>query len=169
MIRIILLSSAAALSLAACGGDTAKPQSASAKPVAKPAAKPATTTAASKPTPSKPVASKPAPKSAGSKPSLPPPRQPGTISLEQRESSGTAGNLLGRSEKSLISQYGQPRLNVREGAGIKLQYVTTKCVVDIYLYPSAAGKEPGVIHIDARDDEGRDQDRDMCVQQLSRR
>jgi hypothetical protein len=42
-------------------------------------------------------------------------------------------------------------------------------VVDIYLYPPSSGKEPGVIHIDARDDEGRDLDRDMCVQQLSRR
>jgi hypothetical protein len=50
-----------------------------------------------------------------------------------------------------------------------MQYVSAKCVVDIYLYPPAAGKEASVIHIDARDDAGRDLDRDACVQQLSRK
>ncbi len=168
---IYVLTASALFTLSACGGQSGKPQSASATPAAKPMAKPVAKPAA-KPT-TKPKTSLPAPRSAsgstGAKPTLPAPRQPGTISFERRVSGGVAGDMLGRTEKSLRAQYGDPRLDISEGDGRKLQYVTKKCVVDIYLYPPAAGKDAQVVHIDARDDAGRDLDRDGCIQQLSRK
>ncbi len=165
----IIFIAIALFTLTACGGKSTKPQSASAKPVAKPTAKakPAAVPA------TKPVAktkpSLPAPRSAGTRPTLPAPKVPGTISFERRISGGVAGDMLGRTEKSLRAQYGDPRLDIREGEGRKMQYLTKKCVVDIYLFPPSAGKEAQVVHIDARDDAGRDLDRDGCVQQLSRK
>jgi hypothetical protein len=125
------------------------------------------------------VKSKPIPKGgtkdkktgAGSKPTGPAPRQPGTISLERKAGPGgsSAASLLGKTEKMMRSQFGEPRLDVREGAAVKLQYTNDVCVADIYLFPPAEGKEAVVIHLDARDTLGADADRDTCVSALLRR
>ena len=166
----------AMFALSACGGQSVKPQSASTKPATKPATKAAA--AVTKPV-AKSKSSLPAPgtgKAAATitrpvmpAPKGPSPKVPGTISFERRISGGVAGDMLGRNEKSLRAQFGEPRLNIVEGDGRKMQYVTAKCVVDIYLFPPAAGKEAAVVHIDARDDAGRDMDRDSCVLQLTRK
>jgi hypothetical protein len=43
------------------------------------------------------------------------------------------------------------------------------CVLDAYLYPPAAGKEPVVTWIDARRPTGEDFDRASCIAALTRR
>ena len=77
--------------------------------------------------------------------------------------------VLGRDARTLIGQFGQPDLDVREGTARKLQFATAACVLDAYLYPRAGGGEPVVTHIDARLPDGRDIDRASCIAALTRR
>jgi hypothetical protein len=83
----------------------------------------------------------------------------------------TAGleTVMGQSARGLVALFGAPDLDVREGAGRKLQFLGPICVLDTYLYPPRAGAEPVVTHIDARLPDGRDMDRSSCVAALSRR
>jgi hypothetical protein len=78
-------------------------------------------------------------------------------------------NVLGRDAGTLIGQFGQPDLDVREGSARKLQFAGPVCVLDAYLYPRAGGGEPVVTHVDARLPDGRDIDRASCIAALSRR
>ena len=77
--------------------------------------------------------------------------------------------VMGRTAGMLASQFGKADLDVREGTARKLQFVGPACVLDAYLYPSAAGGEAIVTHIDARLPDGRDMDRASCVAALTRR
>jgi len=75
--------------------------------------------------------------------------------------------VMGRNAAALISRFGSPELDVREGSARKLQFANRVCVLDAYLYPRAGGGEPVVTHIDARFPDGRDMDRASCVASLS--
>jgi hypothetical protein len=79
----------------------------------------------------------------------------------------TAGleRVLGHDAKSLVALFGEPELDVREGAGRKLQFVGPICVLDTYLYPKGQ-HEPVVTYVDARQPDGRDIDRASCVAAL---
>jgi hypothetical protein len=66
----------------------------------------------------------------------------------------------------VVGQFGKPVLDVREGTARKLQFIGPACILDTYLYPPAAGGEPIVTHIDARQRDGRDMDRASCVAAL---
>ena len=46
--------------------------------------------------------------------------------------------------------FGTPRLDIVEGDARKLQFSGGACVLDVYLYPPAAGREPETTYIDAR-------------------
>lgn len=101
----------------------------------------------------------PTPPSATS--SVPPPRPYAATGLEA---------VLGASAQALVAQFGEPDLDVREGAARKLQFLGPACVLDTYLYPPRRGRgEPVVTHIDARLPDGREMDRSSCVAALSRR
>lgn len=81
---------------------------------------------------------------------------------------GVAG-VIGATDGELIRQFGQPRLDVWEGDARKLQYAGAACVLDIYLYPAAAGREPQATFVDARRaSDGQEVDRAACIAALRR-
>lgn len=77
--------------------------------------------------------------------------------------------VMGRDVRALISQFGTPNQDVREEGARKLQYASSVCVLDAYLYPPGAGREPVVTHVDARLPTGEDIDRASCIAALIRR
>jgi hypothetical protein len=93
-------------------------------------------------------------------PSAGAPERPQSYSVTGLES------VIGRTARTLETQFGRPTLDIREGTARKLQYSSAVCVLDAYLYPPAAGGEPIVTHVDARLPDGRDIDRASCAQAL---
>ena len=70
---------------------------------------------------------------------------------------------------SLTRQFGNPRLDVREGDMRKLQFGSEACVLDVFLYPLRNGAEPVATHVEARRaSDGQDVDRAACVNALRR-
>lgn len=77
--------------------------------------------------------------------------------------------VMGQDARALQILFGVPDLDVREAQARKLQYAGPVCVLDAYLYPPAAGREPVVRYLDARTPAGEDFDRASCIAALSRR
>lgn len=78
--------------------------------------------------------------------------------------------VIGAAQGDLIRQFGPARLDVWEGDARKLQFSGTACVLDIYLYPAAAGREPQATYVDARRaSDGKDVDRVTCIAALRQR
>ena len=77
-------------------------------------------------------------------------------------------SLVGQRAGAALSQFGKPRLDVAEGAGRKLQFAGTACILDIYYYAPKQGAEQVATHVDARTPEGRDANVDSCVNALRR-
>ena len=77
--------------------------------------------------------------------------------------------VMGRDARALVVLFGTPDKDVREESARKLQYISSVCVLDAYLYPPSAGREPVVTHLDARLPSGEDIDRASCVAAISRR
>jgi hypothetical protein len=93
---------------------------------------------------------------------LPVPPKPtyGTLGLER---------VMGQNANALIQQFGQPQLDLTEGAGRKIQFGSDICVLDAYLYPPQQGGVPIVSHVDSRQRSGAPIDRASCVAALLRR
>lgn len=104
----------------------------------------------------------PAPQAPRVAPPVAPPPAP-TYSTTGLES------VIGQSARDLAALFGAPDLDVREGGARKLQFLSPVCVLDAYLYPSRAGADSVVTHIDTRLPDGRDIDRASCIAALSRR
>src|SRR5687767_6113509 len=67
--------------------------------------------------------------------------------------------LLGLTASDLVQRFGAPALQVREGAGLKLQFRGRNCVLDAYLYrPVQGAGVERVTHVDARLPSGVDTD-----------
>ena len=78
--------------------------------------------------------------------------------------------VIGATSDELLRQFGPARLDVWEGDARKLQFSAAACVLDIYLYPSAQGREPQASHVEARRaSDGEDVDRIACVSALRKR
>ena len=78
--------------------------------------------------------------------------------------------VIGATGAGLTSQFGKPRLDVREGDARKLQFSGRACVLDIYLYPPKAGGEPTATYAEARRaSDGQEVDRAACVSSLRQR
>lgn len=75
--------------------------------------------------------------------------------------------VMGKDAGALTRLFGQPRLDVVEAYGRKLQFTGKACVLDAYLYPDNKGAEV-VTHIDARRADGAEVDRASCVDALGR-
>ena len=76
-------------------------------------------------------------------------------------------NLYGMTAGELVQRFGPPTLQVREGAGLKLQFRGNACVLDAYLYPPAqGGGAERVTHVDARLRSGNDTDQSSCIAAL---
>ncbi len=76
--------------------------------------------------------------------------------------------LIGNSADAIGRMFGKPRLDVAEGAGRKLQFAGSNCIIDIYLYAPRAGASPVATHVDARTPDGRNADVNSCAQSLQR-
>ncbi len=76
------------------------------------------------------------------------------------------GPLMGMDARHLTQMFGTPRLDIRESTMRKLQFANGRCVLDAYLYPPSAGKEPVVTHLDARTPSGADVDPAGCAATL---
>lgn len=77
-------------------------------------------------------------------------------------------SLVGQHANAALSLFGKPRLDVAEGAGRKLQFAGTACILDIYYYAPKAGADAIATHVDARTPDGRDTNVDSCVSALRR-
>ena len=80
--------------------------------------------------------------------------------------SGPVSALVGLTANELTTHFGAPRLQVREGPGLKLQWANATCVLDAYLYPEG-GREKAA-HIDTRRPSGDAIDQRSCVATLTR-
>lgn len=77
--------------------------------------------------------------------------------------------VMGKDIGTLKRLFGEPRLDVIEVNGRKLQFVGKACVLDTYLYPDGKGRTEIVTHVDARRGDGAEVDRASCVDALQRR
>jgi hypothetical protein len=76
---------------------------------------------------------------------------------------------MGKDIGALKRMFGEPRLDVVEVNGRKLQFVGKACVLDTYLYPDGKSKAEIVTYVDARRGDGAAVDRAACVDALKRR
>lgn len=75
--------------------------------------------------------------------------------------------VIGATAVDLSRQFGTPRLDVLEGDARKLQFSGNACVLDIYLYPAASGREAQASYVDARrSSDGQDVDRAACIRAM---
>ena len=77
--------------------------------------------------------------------------------------------VMGKDIGALKRMFGEPRLDVVEVIGRKLQFVGTACILDTYLYPEGRHGAEIVTHIDARRTDGAAVDRASCVDAFRRR
>ena len=77
--------------------------------------------------------------------------------------------VMGKDIGALKRLFGEPRLDVIEVNGRKLQFSGTACVLDAYLYPEGSGGREVVTYIDARRSDGAEVDRAACVNALQQR
>lgn len=158
MARKILIAAALSLCLTACVGGTAKSTS-SHPPRSKVAGK-ASGKSGSKPRPSPP---RPAPRVAIAPALLPPPPP------KRQVVPGLEG-VIGATRVDLLRQFGPARLDVYEGDARKLQFSGEACVLDVFLYPTAPGREPEATYIEARRaSDAQDVDDLACVNALRRK
>ena len=76
-------------------------------------------------------------------------------------------SLLGLTANELVQRFGLPALQVREGAGVKLQFRGRSCVLDAYLYrPVQGAGVERVTHVDTRLLNGADTEQASCIATL---
>lgn len=106
--------------------------------------------------------------SAPSAPTITPPAAPAPAA----QSNVGLESVLGLNASQLKRKFGNPRLDVREANGRKLQFNGKACIMDVYLYAPdgrpANEKSEVAAHIDARRTDGAEVDRASCVRALSR-
>jgi hypothetical protein len=88
----------------------------------------------------------------------PPPSAP---AQQPRES----GALIGMTGNELVTRFGRPVLQIREGNSFKLQFRGQLCVLDAFLYPSS-GAQYRVTHVEARSLTGLDTNQNDCIRAL---
>jgi len=77
--------------------------------------------------------------------------------------------IIGKDAGALKRLFGEPRLDVVEVYGRKLQFVGKACVLDAFLYPEGRGNAEIVTYVDARRSDGAAVDRAACVEALQAR
>jgi hypothetical protein len=77
--------------------------------------------------------------------------------------------VIGSPAAALTRRFGSPRIDLAEGDARKLQFGGPSCVLDIYLYPLAAGAEPTATHVAARIRQGgAPADPGACIREVER-
>lgn len=80
-------------------------------------------------------------------------------------SAHTRGEIIGLTASDLVSRFGTPALQIREGESVKLQFRSGLCVLDAYLYQT--GNAPHrVTYVDARTRALADMDQAVCIGSL---
>jgi hypothetical protein len=97
------------------------------------------------------------------RPEQPPPATPQPIVTPSPPS---RSSLLGLTANDLVQRFGNPALQVREGASLKLQFRRRGCVLDAYLYAPPTGGVQRVEHVDTRWPSGQDADQVACLTAL---
>ncbi len=83
---------------------------------------------------------------------------------------GGLDGVIGAQARALTSRFGEPRINLIEGDARKLQFAGRTCVLDIFLYPLEAGREPVATHVESRLRTGGGAiDRARCIAEIERR
>jgi hypothetical protein len=77
--------------------------------------------------------------------------------------------VLGKDANAIKRLFGEPRLDVVEVYGRKLQFVGKPCILDAFLYPERKGGREVVTYVDARRSDGIAVDRVACIEALQRR
>jgi len=78
-------------------------------------------------------------------------------------------SVVGRRAQDLLNRFGEARIDLGEGDARKLQFASNRCVLDVFLYPRAAGGEPVASYVEARDRRtGVDTDRATCIADVAR-
>lgn len=78
--------------------------------------------------------------------------------------------LYRQNARALTAALGNPRLDVAEGDMRKLQFSSSACVLDVFLYPLGPGADPVATHVEARRaSDGQEVDRRACAEALRRR
>jgi hypothetical protein len=77
--------------------------------------------------------------------------------------------VIGATAPDLARQFGPSRLDVREGDARKLQFTGTPCILDVYLYPPAAGRAPHAPEVVGPPPHRRAVDRAACIAALRQR
>lgn len=78
-------------------------------------------------------------------------------------------SIIGKDAGALKRLFGEPRLDVAEVYGRKLQFVGKACVLDAFLYPEGRGNTEIVTYVDARRSDGAAVDRAACLEALQAR
>ena len=72
--------------------------------------------------------------------------------------------LLGLTAQELVGNLGNPQLQVREGNSLKLQFRSSRCVLDAYLYPTGNSTGPlRVTYVETGTPAGAGTDQAACV------
>ena len=73
--------------------------------------------------------------------------------------------LTGMTQRDLVGYFGNPALQVPEGRSMKLQFRSSFCVLDAYLYPGQNGVLR-VTYVNTRTPSGADTDQAACISAL---
>ena len=73
--------------------------------------------------------------------------------------------LTGLTAHEVVQHLGRPALQIQEGTSIKLQFRSSYCVLDAYLYPSTGG-QLRVTHVDTRTPSGSGVNQASCISAL---
>ena len=96
--------------------------------------------------------------------------QPGPAFVAPRVQQGSGlDSVIGANASALTQRFGETRIDLIEGDARKLQFAAPSCVLDVYLYPLAAGSAPVATHVEARARQGGGAfDRAQCIADLTR-
>jgi len=63
---------------------------------------------------------------------------------------GDVAGIMGADIRTLRARFGEPRIDLVEGDARKLQFASSDCVLDIFLYPLREGAAPVATHVETR-------------------
>jgi len=82
---------------------------------------------------------------------------------------GNAAGIMGADVRTLRARFGEPRIDLVEGDARKLQFASSDCVLDIFLYPLRDGGAPVATHVETRLRQGGEAtSRARCIADVER-
>lgn len=106
----------------------------------------------------------------GGAPARPGPARSTIVRVPQVMAPQGLEGVIGQNAVALTRRFGTPRIDLAEGDARKLQFAGKSCVLDIFLYPVTAGREPTAAHVEARLRQGgAEADRGACIREVESR